>query len=62
MGTGKNTSFDIKIPVIGIYKLKSLDKLFSDNLIIDINSFREANGLVTGENKVENLSKKKKKF
>ncbi len=61
MGTGKNTSFDIKIPVTGIYRLKSLDKLFSDNLIIDINSFREANGLVTGENKVENLSKEEEK-
>ena len=62
MGTGKsNSSFDIKVPVIGIYKLKSLDKLMGDDFIMDIDSFREANGMITGNDKSVELSKEDKK-
>lgn len=42
-------SLDIRVPVIGVYKLKSLDRLLGDNLILDIDSYRSANGLVTGD-------------
>lgn len=42
-------SLDIRVPVVGVYKLKSLDRLLGDNLILDIDSYRSANGLVTGD-------------
>ena len=62
MGTGKsNSTFDIKVPIIGIYKLKSLDKLMGDDFIMDIDSFREANGMITGNDKNVELSKEDKK-
>lgn len=54
MGAGKDSSsLDIRVPVIGVYKLKALDKLMGDNFIVDINSFRAANGMTTGEEKVK---------
>lgn len=57
MGAGKDSSsFDIKIPVVGIYKLKSLDKLMGDNFIMDIDSFREANGMIVGKNQEMSIS------
>lgn len=50
MGNGKDgSSLDIKVPVVGVYKLKSLDKLLGDNLILDMDSYRAANGMVTGQ-------------
>lgn len=59
MGGGRDgSSLDIIVPVTGIYKLKALDKLMGDNLILDINSYRSANGMITGEDKIE-LSEEK---
>lgn len=46
-------TLDIRVPVIGVYKLKSLDKLLGDNIIIDIESYRTANGLVSAGEVVE---------
>lgn len=61
MGTGRGSgSFDIKVPVVGIYKLKSLDKIMGDDFIIDIDSFREANGMTTGRDRDAELSKEDK--
>lgn len=54
MGAGRDSSsLDIRLPVVGVYKLKALDKLMGDNFIMDIDSFRAANGMTTGEDNVE---------
>lgn len=54
MGAGRDSSsLDVRVPVVGVYKLKSLDKLMGDNFIMDIDSFRAANGMTTGDEKVE---------
>lgn len=52
MGAGKDSSsLDVRVPVVGVYKLKALDKLMGDNFIMDIDSFRSANGMTTGDEK-----------
>lgn len=48
MGLNKSrTATDIKIPVTGIYKYPSLNKLWGIYCIIDIESYREANNIIS---------------
>lgn len=44
----ENTSVDIRVPVKGVYRYKSLNKIWDGYGIIDIESFREAHNYITG--------------
>jgi putative ABC transport system permease protein len=58
-----NTTVDIRVPVIGIIKYKSLNKIWGNYCIMDIESFREAHNYVTGDDtKVEINHEQKKLF
>jgi putative ABC transport system permease protein len=49
MGAGtSNSTMDIRVPVKGIIKYKSLNKIWGFYCIVDIESFREAYNYVTG--------------
>jgi len=49
-----NSTMDIRVPVKGIIKYKSLNKVWGSYCIIDIESFREAHNYITGaDTKVE---------
>jgi ABC-type lipoprotein release transport system permease subunit len=49
-----NSTMDIRVPVKGIMKYKSLNKIWGNYCIVDIESFREAHNYVTGaDSKVE---------
>lgn len=63
MGTSEsNTAMDIRVPIKGLIKYKSLNKIWGNYCIIDINSFREAHNYLSGEDKKVKLSTEEKKI
>ncbi len=54
MGMSKdNTSLDVKVPIKGVFRFKSLNKFWGNYNLIDIKSYREANNMLTGGKEVE---------
>ncbi len=54
MGMSKDfSSMDVKVPVKGVFRYKSLNKFWGNYSIIDIDSYREANNMITGGKEVE---------
>lgn len=53
MGMSKdNAALDVKVPIRGVFRFKSLNKYWGNYNLIDINSYREANNMVTGGKEV----------
>ncbi len=52
-----NSTVDVRVPVKGIMRYKSLNKIWGNYCIIDIESFREAHNYVTGADSQVELSK-----
>lgn len=57
-----NSIVDIRVPVKGIMRYKSLNKIWGNYCIVDIESFREAHNYVTGADSAVELSKDEKKL
>ncbi len=55
-----NSTMDIRLPVKGIIRYKSLNKIWGNYCIVDIESFREAHNYVTGADSTVILSREKK--
>lgn len=55
-----NSTMDIRVPVKGIVKYKSLNKIWGIYCIVDIESFREAHNYVTGADTKAEVPKQEK--
>lgn len=54
MGMSKDfSSMDVKVPIKGVFRYKSLNKFWGNYSIVDIDSYREANNMITGGKEVE---------
>lgn len=57
-----NSTVDIKVPIKGIIKYKSLNKIWGNYCIIDLESFREAHNYVTGADSIIHLAEEQKEL
>ena len=55
-----NSAMDIRVPVTGIIRYKSLNKIWGMYCIVDIESFREAHNYVTGADRQAVIPKEEK--
>jgi hypothetical protein len=49
MGFGTENSSNVKVPVVGIYRSQSLNSVWDEISILDIESFRECFGYYTAK-------------
>lgn len=57
-----NTMMDVRVPVKGIIKYKSLNKLWGRYSIVDIESFRQAHNYITGADSMVELSQEEEEL
>lgn len=57
-----NTAMDVRVPVKGIIKYKSLNQIWGNYCVVDIESFREAHNYVTGADSKVNITREEKKL
>lgn len=57
-----NSAMDIRVPVVGTIRYKSLNKIWGNYCVIDINSFRVAHNFVTGAETPVKITKETKKI
>lgn len=57
-----NSSVDIEVPILGTIEYKSLNKIWGNYCIVDIESFREAHNYVTGSDSQVEIAQEEKKL